>query len=346
MLANESRTDVSLFADAHERHSSKNSISEEYRIVGDAPSKCDEWLHACNSMVWHETLRRAIRYANASDPVAIVGEYGTGKVQLAYRMAGHRQTSQIIHIACERLTSRLVEFGCNGWKRITTSLYGKSGNPNAVWLFEGIDELQLNHQPLILELIRQLRRSNNDGVAVISTSKTPLVEMLESRRIREDLYYAVSVHELVVPPLRERPNDIGSLSRYFASSLAKADHPIQFTNDACALLAEHHWPGNAIELRNLVSQVAVLSNRRHIDREQLLSAWKLPRRKASPIDSLNLEDAETQLILKAVARSAGNKTAAAKQLGITTRTLHNKMQKYKRLGIIDDQESTYEPDVK
>lgn len=292
------------------------------------------WAAVCNSIPWSQTLERAERYAQSHDPISIVGELGTGKQFIAERIHEDLGYGDLTRIGCRTLATEAGRQ--HTYAQCQTWIAQAKQSPTKRWWLESLDELPVERQPILLELMSELRRACNGRLCIVSTSRRSLSELLEQGKLREDLYYALAVLELAVPPLRERPTDILALASYFSKTTNPAAPPIQFSRQAAEMLTSYDWPGNVTELRNLVARVRAHAERSVVDTEHLRSIWKVRPKAASDLSTLNLEQAETRLILKAVDRCGGNKTAAAKKLGITARTLHNKMQKYKSLGLLAD----------
>jgi len=243
---------------------------------------------------------------------------------------GHAKRT--VRIACGKLATELAAGVKQTWNEWNSTLNQAQGHDIAVWLLEDIDEVPTDFQSLILELVAATRRTGTG--TILTTSKTSLFELVQTNQLREELYYALAVLDLTIPALRERPEDVVSLCSYFSNiPMNEACGTIKFTRQALEILETYDWPGNVTELRNAISRIRVLADRPCIDSEQLQEIWKVQRRSTANYSNLSLEEVERQLILKAVERMDGNKTAAAKQLGITPRTLHNKMKKYKNLGM-------------
>ena len=300
-----------------------------------------DWLRNCSSESIQELLNTADRFARATDPVLIVGECGTGRCQLAEYMLSQcqRSTRKLFRVACGRLGANLAITKSANQESWYELLRTSIQNPNVILLFDRVDEIPVSHQPLISGLLDDLLGSEDArcGPSPISTARPGLELAMADGRFREDLYYKLSVLELTIPPLRERREDIPALIQHFLTAANRSEtNPLRLTPQAVALLCEYRWPGNIVELRNVLSKLSVLSAGNLVDSKELLRHWKPPQRGSrTDLIGLKLEDAETHLILEAVARCDGNKTAAAKQLGITTRTLHNKMHKYRSMGYIE-----------
>ncbi|MBU0989255.1 MAG: two-component system response regulator, partial [Proteobacteria bacterium] len=160
---------------------------------------------------------------------------------------------------------------------------------------------------------------------------------IDAGRFREDLYYRLNVVTLNVPALRERSEDIPLLAGHFLTMFAEKNHKglKGFSPQAMDRLLRYHWPGNVRELMNAVERAVVLSRYEYIDEEDLPFAIKdglagdtasFPPRIAE--SGLLLEDMERETILKTLESTAGNKSEAARRLGITRKTLHKKLKKY------------------
>lgn len=296
------------------------------------------WLKVCGRSI-QVLMNTADRFALAPDPIMIIGECGTGKHQVAQHIHAKcvRSSSRFIRVSCGKLGSALAaDTSVAAWCELLLE-FGR--NPDVIWLFDRVDEIPISQQHFLSGFVEDILRSGDTHRCprVISTSRPGLEAALVEGRFREDLFYKLNVLELTIPPLRERKEDIPKLVDYFlAIASGSCKRELKLTPQAVTLLCEYQWPGNVVELRNVISKLTVLCESGMVDSEELLRHWR-PAKRASQSDliGLKLEDAETHLILEAVARCHGNKTAAAKQLGITPRTLHNKMQKYRRMGFVE-----------
>jgi two-component system response regulator HydG len=164
---------------------------------------------------------------------------------------------------------------------------------------------------------------------------------VEAGRFREDLYYRLNVVILNVPPLKDRQEDIPLLARHYLSVFAgKNQKPMEnFTPQALDRLLKYDWPGNVRELMNVVERAVVLSTSSYVDERILPPALREPRpgeaapaERPLPSDG-PLEEVEKAAVLRTLDASGGNKSEAARRLGITRRTLHKKLKKY---GVMDD----------
>ena len=142
-------------------------------------------------------------------------------------------------------------------------------------------------------------------------------------RFREDLYYRLSAFPIELPPLRERPSDIRRLARFFLDRAARnlGKSPVALSPDAESALMAYSWPGNVRELENAMERLAILY-------DDVVEAGDLPFSASSPARPIQLHDLERQAIQAALEENQGNRTRAARQLGISMRTLQYRLKEY------------------
>ena len=181
-------------------------------------------------------------------------------------------------------------------------------------------------------------KAERADVRFVAATHKDLEAMVAQGDFRQDLYYRLNVVPIVIPPLRERRGEIPELAKGFLSTFAKEQRrgPMSFEEAALALLVEHPWPGNVRELENAVERLVVFSDGDRIDAgmvEQELSL-RSPRGRQEGVTEGspgNLEsrrrDAERDAIEDALRRAGGNRSLAARLLGISRRTLYNKLEK-------------------
>ena len=302
----------------------------------------EDWFDICRSKFCRELVEKVNRLSAATGPVMIVGECGTGRHLIAHRI--HQLSSgcsRVIGIPCGKLHhilqsaphSALCESVLPFLEASDSSSELKSG-----LLLQQLDETSPLGQLLVTTLMEEMERRLQLArfPLVVSTTDPAIDAAVKSGGFRKDLFYRLNVLELVVPPLRDHPEDVALLAEHFLEELSpQRDRSLTLTDQAMNLLSGHHWPGNILELRNTIAKVIVLADGPKVGAEELLRLWQPARRGFNELRGLNLEEAETQLILDAIAQCDGNKSMAARQLGITTRTLHNKIQKYRRLGLVE-----------
>ncbi|MCK6502299.1 sigma 54-interacting transcriptional regulator [Myxococcota bacterium] len=284
------------------------------------------------------TLRR---YAGHHFPVLITGESGTGK-ELAARGvhdASSRAGGPYVPINCAAIAANLFESELFGHERgaFTGADARKDGAfhkaEGGTLFLDEVGELPLEVQSKLLRALEsgEVRRVGSTQVSypdvrVVAATNRDLVAEVRRGEFREDLYFRLAVLSVHVPPLRERPQDVAILAR----SLARGLHPgCEVTDDAVALLQQHAWPGNVRELRNVLTRAYVMTGPR-IDAASL-SFHDLGAPPKDPgADAHTLEEAERAYIMRILDQVEGNRSAAARILGLPRSSLQYKIR---RLGI-------------
>jgi len=294
-----------------------------------------------------------LRKAAATDcTVLVCGETGTGK-ELAARALHEnsgRARGPFVAVNCAALTEPLLESELLGHERgaFTGALERRAGyfelaDGGTIFLDE-IAEMGPSFQAKYLRLIQDgvVRRLGSksevkvDVRLVAATNKDPL-RAIKAGEFREDLYYRLNVFTIAVPPLRDRREDLPLLvDAFIAEFAAKYDRRVRAADEAALrALNRHAWPGNVRELRNCVERAVVACD------GELLTAAQLPFRAPAPAPSersdavtlplgTTVDRAERELILKTLESVGNNKTRAAEVLGISIKTLHNKLTRYQR----------------
>lgn len=313
-----------------------------------------------------QDLRSTIKLvAKSRAPVLITGESGTGKEIVARQihLSSDRAANPCVALNCAALPHNVIENELFGHERgaFSGAIPKKAGcfelaHRGTLFLDE-IGEMDLDNQSKLLRVLedKTFRRLGGkeevtvDVKAIAATNKN-LHEAIQCGLFREDLYYRLSVIELEIPPLREHPEDIPVLAAYFLSELCARyeKYPQRFSNDCMEMLAMYRWPGNVRELRNVVERSVVLCPHEEIDIRYLPDRVKPFRQSVSqngqamsqtanthpgrPSIQIHLgsstQDAERELILKTLASVDHNKSRAAKILGVSRKTLYNKINAF------------------
>ena len=283
--------------------------------------------------------------------VLITGESGTGKEMIAgaIHFNSPRRTGPFIKINCAALTETLLESELFGHEKgaFTGADRRKEGKfrqaDGGTLLLDEVSEMSLAMQVKLLRVLQEREITRVGGeetikidVRLIAATNRDLVRCVETGRFREDLYYRLNVVNLEVPSLRERPEDIPLIALHYLEVFAEKNHKVikGFTPQAMDRLLKYPWPGNVRELINAVERCVVLSRSEYLPEEDLLflkdkaapEEPRFPAGTATPRSSL--EEVEKEAILKILKTTAGNKSEAARQLGITRRTLHKKLKGY------------------
>jgi two-component system, NtrC family, response regulator HydG len=171
------------------------------------------------------------------------------------------------------------------------------------------------------------------SVRVVAATNRPPAIAVKDGKLRQDLFYRLSVFNLELPPLRERGEDIPLLARYFLESFAEKyqRQVLPWATDFNAVLASHSWPGNVREFRNAMERLVVMAPGPNITAEDFKQFCLNPQLEETPeSEPVSLAEAERQAIERALAASGGNKTQAARMLGITPKTLNAKLALYNK----------------
>jgi transcriptional regulator with PAS, ATPase and Fis domain len=267
--------------------------------------------------------------------VLIRGETGTGKELLARALhdGGPRANGPFVAVNCAAIPTELMESELFGHERgaFTDAHASKPGlfeeaHGGTLFLDE-IGNLPLPLQGKLLRVLedRRIRRvggtqSRDIDVRIVAATHVDLSAALERGEFREDLYYRINVVELTLPPLREREDDIETLAVHFAATLAQRyTLPVpEFTEPLRAALRGYPWPGNVRELRHAVERALLLSEPGTLDPEQLIPRRRTPAAAGGPIPfPASLQEIQEAAVRAALVQHGDNKSAAARQLGIS-----------------------------
>lgn len=305
------------------------------------------------------------RVANSSHPVLITGESGTGKTTVAHiiHQRSPRATACLVDINCAALPDTLIESELFGFERgaFTGATARKKGlfevAEKGTLFLDEIGELKPELQAKLLKAIDQqkIRRLGgtkdiNCNVRLLAASSRNLQRMINVGAFREDLYYRVAVFELDIPPLRERPDDIGELvCRQLAAEQARAgrSEPLQIDERALSELSSYGWPGNIRQLHNVLARLlcyangqtigaadvrAELTRFRNLDADTII----LPDSCSTLLSGECLEDFSCRVrgsVIEAVKnRMNGNMSQAAQRLKVDRSSLHRMIQRINTLG--------------
>ncbi|MGE0400574.1 MAG: sigma 54-interacting transcriptional regulator [Kofleriaceae bacterium] len=295
----------------------------------------------------------AKRISTSDLSVLILGETGVGKEKMSRFVhdSSARAGKPFLAINCAALNHALLESELFGHERgaFTGAAAAKPGllesaDGGTVFLDE-IGDMSLSIQAKLLRVLeaREVRRvgglkSTAIDVRFVAATNVDLEAAVAADKFREDLYFRLSAATLVIPPLRERPREIEILARRFATGAASrmGRMRIDFTPDALELLRSYSWPGNIRELRNVIERAVVLCN------DDVISAEQLPvekirgtytRSSSQRISTLmfqaeGTDEDERTRILKALEQAEGNQSKAASILGVSRRTLINRLEQY------------------
>ena len=288
------------------------------------------------------------RVAPRDVTVLIAGESGTGKERIAEAIvrASGRASQPFIRFNCAALTPELAEAELFGHSRgaFTGATHARTGlfreAHGGTLLLDEVGELDGRTQANLLRVLQEgeVRPVGEDrpvkvDVRILAATNRDLEAMVSEGSFREDLYYRLKVVQLEVPPLRDRPEDIPLLARHFLDRSAErfATGPLTVPDELDSRLLAHRWPGNVRELENAIESLVALSNQGELDLSLLPGAAgttdSVEQGHRAPLKA-RVEAYERGLIATALAAVGGNRTEAAKNLGISRATLHEKLKKY------------------
>ena len=296
-----------------------------------------------SSQALEKTLKQAHAVANTSATVLIIGENGTGKEMLARAIheESQRASAPFIAVSCAALSETLIESELFGHEKgaFTSATHQRSGRfelaDGGTLFLDEIVELSPNVQVKLLRVLQERAfervggtKTLNVDIRLIAASNRDLEVDVKGEHFRRDLFYRLSVVPLVLPPLRERREDIPGLAAHFAAKAADKHGRAtpQLGQELIDSLNEYDWPGNVRELENLMERLVLL------DRQPTLGLEFLPEKMLHGLPAPGVPNEKTfegsiialkkQLIAGALAAEGGNKVAAARRLGISRSYLH------------------------
>jgi DNA-binding NtrC family response regulator len=313
------------------------------------------------SQVMRQVLQTVSTAAPTRATVLLQGESGTGKELLARALHAQsdRRDRSFIKLNCAAMPEGLVESALFGHekgaftgaiKRVEGAFERANGG---TLLLDEITEMRLDLQSKLLRVLQEQEFERVGGtstikvdVRIIATTNRDLEQCVERGEFRRDLFYRLSVMPIQIPPLRERPEDIPILAHHFAQQAATEAHReiSAIAPDALAILQRYSWPGNARELQHAVERAVILTSGSVLTAASFETIRAAVAGRRSPIQvavpaaagdsdasvvltTLDLDEAETALIERALRATGGNRTRAAELLGVTDRTLRNKLAK-------------------
>ncbi len=330
-----------------ERAVDKKQVEERKQEVGDGKYEAKSSTILGNAPLMVELLEMISYVAPTEATVLITGESGTGKELVAAELhhTSDRKNKPFVKVNCAALAETLLESELFGHEKgaftgADKQREGKFVQADGGTLF--LDEIGETSQAMQVKMLRVLQEQELQRVGgeetvytdarIIAATNRDLEQEVRDGNFREDLYYRLNVVTVTVPPLRNRRDDIPELVNHFVRKFAEKNRRqvTGVTPECMELLSSYPWPGNVRELENAIERGVILMRGEHLTEKSL----PLPIQKQGEKNTKDgthassLQAQEKVLILKTLGETGGNKSEAARRLGITRKTLQNKLQKY------------------
>ncbi len=301
----------------------------------------DERMMRIQDIIW--------QISDTNVPVLITGESGVGKEVIAKAIhdASPTKDSPFVAVNCAAVPATLLESELFGFEKGSfTGAHQKHIGKfeqahNGTLLLDEITEIESSLQAKLLRTLQEKEIDRIGGknpvpinTRIIATSNRDIVQAVSQGKFRQDLYYRLYVIHIEIPPLRDRPKDLLLLTENFLEKCrVNFDRPhLNFSPEALEKLKKHNWPGNVRELQNVIQRSVIMSH------QDLIQAIHLPIENTGIVASLDWISSlpigqkfslvETHFILETLKNHSGNRTHAAKTLGISLRTLRNKINEF------------------
>ncbi len=320
-------------AEADEGQSKKKSSSGPVNFVGDSPAV-------------RELLQRVADFGPTDEPVLVVGESGTGKDLIARQIHELRASGgPFVPLNCGAIPKELISSELFGHEKgsFTGATDKRKGvfarAQNGTVFLDEVGELPLDHQVALLRVLENKtiipvggEREIPINAKIVAATNRKLEEQVKAGDFREDLYFRLMVLPIEVPPLRERQGDVERLARHFLEEYAHAHNaPVELDPEVLKTLERYHWPGNVRELKHTMLRMAILNRGNDVITEvpdTFGRTMDLGANKEDFHPGMSIRQVERALIEKTLNHFDGNKTQAAEALGISLKTLYNRLAEY------------------
>ncbi|MGB9236024.1 MAG: sigma-54 dependent transcriptional regulator [Terriglobales bacterium] len=318
------------------------AVEQVLRRAGDKNKDTESLIG--QSAAWQQALARARQAAVSDADILIEAESGTGKelvARLIHRLSA-RKEEPFVAVNCAAFPETLLESELFGHARgaFTGAVAARPGKfelaSGGTLLLDEVGEMPMALQPKLLRVLQERefdRLGSNQTVRVdirvISTTNRPLQAAVAEGRFRADLYYRLNVIPVALPLLRDRAGDVRELARHFAQLYSLPGTPPRLSEELLARLEKQSWPGNVRELGNFVRRAVALSRSGEIGLEAF-EHGTIPRPPHAPEwkPGLSLEEMERQLFRMTLDATGGNRARAAELLGVSLRTVRNKVREF------------------
>ena len=336
------------------------------------PEALDDERVIANDPMSRNLFSMATRVAQTDTTVLLTGESGVGKEVVARYIHNHsaRRNGPFVAINCAAIPDSLLEATLFGYEKgaFTGAQQAQAGKfeqaQNGTLLLDEVTEMPLGLQAKLLRVLQEREVERVGGkkpvaldIRIVATSNRDMAEAVNKGVLREDVYYRLNVFPLLIPALRQRPEDIVPLARHFlAEHGSRSGRPgLRLSSEAEAALCAHGWPGNVRELENVMQRAVILAAGDVVEVDSLhlsygLFATNLARQETvTEISSVgdkqvtgdgqkpeNMRDLEREHILETLNAVGGSRKLAGERLGMSERTLRYKLKQYRDAGLFDE----------
>ena len=311
-----------------------------------APLPTDSIKIVTNNLSMKKVINMALSVAYSSSTILIQGESGTGKEMIAkfIHQNSNRKDKSFVAVNCAALPKDLLESELFGHEKgsFTGAINRKIGKfelaNHGTILLDEISEMDMSLQAKLLRVLQEREVDRVGGrepvpidARVIATTNRNLREAIDEGEFREDLYFRLNVIPIVIPPLRNRKEDISLLIEYFIKkhSSKNRKNVTGMAKDALLMLTDYYWRGNVRELENVIERAVLLCKGNLITQEYLFMEAIVEEINSSVKAGVTVREMEKKLIFNTLEQVNGNRTKAAELLGVSIRTLRNKLNEYK-----------------
>lgn len=322
---------------------------EQFFTLSEDYSRADDFEFIFSSNAMRELMETVQLISQSRSPCLLLGETGTGKSLLAKKMHNfsNRKDGPFVVVNCACMNPNLIESELFGYRKGAFSGASKEGKKGIVEMADGgtlfldeISEIPLELQGKLLQFIQDQQftplgdsKTHKVDVKIIAATNRDVTKMVAAQTFREDLYYRLNTFEIVIPPLRNRKEDIKTLVEYYLEKIDRAQNKKhEISEEAMESLCNYRWPGNVRELSNVVEKVVVLTENTKIELSNLPSyIFEFDRQDSIGDTSKGLDNAleelERELVIKSYERYRTS-TGVARDLGISQPKAYRLIQKH------------------
>ncbi len=320
-----------------------NLRSKQKQLIEDIDHQFQDIIGISSSML--PVFNTIQKVAQTDANVLILGENGTGKELVARAIHRNSKRAKEIFLSVDMgaISESLFESELFGYKKgaFTDAKEDRAGRfevaSGGTLFLDEIGNLPVNSQVKLLTVLQNRKvtrvgstNQRNIDIRLICATNIPLENLISEKKFRQDLLYRINTVEIQIPPLKDRVEDIPLLANHYLQVYSKKyNKPLKkLSEPALNKLEKYSWPGNVRELQHAVERVVILGESEVIQPDDFNFSSLSTSENILPVNSYKIEEAEKNLIIKAVSKHNGNLTQAAKELGLTRASLYRRLEKY------------------